>query len=51
MDGDVADLPAICDLAEKYEALVLVDESHATGFTGPAGAAPMSCWASWAVST
>ncbi|MFZ4578049.1 MAG: glycine C-acetyltransferase [Myxococcota bacterium] len=37
MDGDVADLRAICDLAEKYDALVMVDESHATGFFGPTG--------------
>jgi glycine C-acetyltransferase len=37
MDGDIALLPAICDLAEEYAALVLVDESHATGFTGPTG--------------
>jgi len=37
MDGDFADLPSICDLAEKYDAMVLVDESHATGFTGPSG--------------
>src|SRR5204862_2769280 len=32
MDGDVAKLPEICDLAEKYKALVMVDDSHATGF-------------------
>ncbi|MDZ7371266.1 MAG: glycine C-acetyltransferase [candidate division KSB1 bacterium] len=37
MDGDIADLPTICDLAEKYDALVLVDDSHATGFIGPTG--------------
>jgi glycine C-acetyltransferase len=37
MDGDFARLPEICDLAEQHEALVLVDESHATGFTGPTG--------------
>jgi glycine C-acetyltransferase len=37
MDGDVADLKSICDLAEKYDALVLVDDSHATGFFGPTG--------------
>jgi glycine C-acetyltransferase len=37
MDGDVADLRTICDLAEKYDALVMVDESHATGFFGPTG--------------
>jgi len=37
MDGDIANLPAICDLAEKYDALVLVDDSHASGFIGKTG--------------
>jgi glycine C-acetyltransferase len=37
MDGDVAPLREICDLAERYEALVMVDDSHATGFFGPTG--------------
>jgi len=37
MDGDIADLRSICDLAEKYDALVMVDDSHASGFTGPTG--------------
>ncbi len=37
MDGDIADLKSICDLAEKYDALVLVDDSHATGFIGENG--------------
>ena len=37
MDGDIADLASICDLAEKYDALVLVDDSHATGFIGATG--------------
>ena len=37
MDGDVADLKAICDLADQYGALVMVDDSHATGFFGPTG--------------
>ena len=37
MDGDVAKLKEICDLAEKYNALVHVDDSHATGFFGPSG--------------
>jgi glycine C-acetyltransferase len=37
MDGDVARLDLICDLAEKYGALVHVDECHATGFFGPGG--------------
>ncbi len=37
MDGVVANLPAICDLAEKYGALTLVDDSHAVGFMGANG--------------
>lgn len=37
MDGSYAPLPGICDLAEEFEALVLVDDSHATGFVGPGG--------------
>ncbi len=37
MDGIIADLKSICDLADKYNALVLVDDSHATGFTGKHG--------------
>jgi glycine C-acetyltransferase len=37
MDGDVAPLREICDLAERYQALVMVDDSHATGFFGPTG--------------
>jgi len=37
MDGDIARLDEICDLADKYEALVLVDDSHATGYIGPGG--------------
>jgi len=37
MDGYVAKLPQICDLAEKYQAMVMVDDSHATGFFGPTG--------------
>jgi glycine C-acetyltransferase len=37
MDGDVAPLREICDLAERYHALVMVDDSHATGFFGPTG--------------
>ncbi len=37
MDGDVADLAGICDLAERYEAMVMVDDSHATGFVGRTG--------------
>jgi len=38
MDGDVADLPAICDLADPYDAIVIVDEAHGTGVLGPTGA-------------
>jgi len=37
MDGDVARLDEICDLADKYDAMVMVDDSHATGFFGPTG--------------
>jgi glycine C-acetyltransferase len=37
MDGDIAKLSAICDLADKYDALVMVDDSHATGFVGRTG--------------
>ncbi len=37
MDGTVANLPAICDLAEKHGALVMVDDSHAVGFMGRTG--------------
>ena len=38
MDGYLAPLPAICDLAEKYDAIVMVDDSHAVGFMGASGA-------------
>jgi glycine C-acetyltransferase len=37
MDGDIAQLDKICALAEKYDALVMVDDSHATGFIGKTG--------------
>ena len=37
MDGTIANLPAICDLADQYQALVMVDDSHAVGFLGPHG--------------
>ncbi|MCA8982877.1 MAG: glycine C-acetyltransferase [Planctomycetaceae bacterium] len=37
MDGYVANLPAICELADRYDALVMVDDSHAVGFMGPRG--------------
>lgn len=37
MDGYIANLPAICDLADKYDAMVMVDDSHAVGFIGDKG--------------
>lgn len=37
MDGIIANLPAICDLAEEFDALVMVDDSHAVGFMGEGG--------------
>ncbi|HJN76127.1 MAG TPA: glycine C-acetyltransferase [Myxococcota bacterium] len=37
MDGTIANLEGICDLADRYEALVMVDDSHATGFLGKTG--------------
>lgn len=37
MDGSLANLPAICDLADKYQAIVMVDDSHAVGFMGKQG--------------
>lgn len=37
MDGYIANLPAICDLADRYDALVMVDDSHAVGFMGKQG--------------
>jgi glycine C-acetyltransferase len=37
MDGFIANLAGICDLADRYDALVMVDDSHATGFMGPSG--------------
>ncbi|RMD61683.1 MAG: glycine C-acetyltransferase [Alphaproteobacteria bacterium] len=44
MDGIVADLPAICDLAERYGAMVMVDDSHAAGFLGEGGrGTPEAC--------
>src|SRR5689334_869977 len=38
MDGYLAPLPEICELAERYEAMVMVDDSHAVGFVGASGA-------------
>src|ERR1700680_2892484 len=37
MDGTLANLPAICELADRYDALVMVDDSHAVGVMGPRG--------------
>ncbi|HZB40927.1 MAG TPA: glycine C-acetyltransferase [Ilumatobacter sp.] len=37
MDGVIADLAAICELADRYDAMVMVDDSHAVGFVGPGG--------------
>ena len=37
MDGTIANLAAICDLADRYDAMVMVDDSHAVGFVGPRG--------------
>lgn len=37
MDGNVAPLKAICDIADKYNALTFIDECHATGFFGKTG--------------
>ncbi|HKQ68225.1 MAG TPA: glycine C-acetyltransferase [Polyangiaceae bacterium] len=37
MDGHLAKLDAICDLADRHDAMVMVDDSHATGFIGPTG--------------
>ncbi|TVQ82578.1 MAG: glycine C-acetyltransferase [Micavibrio sp.] len=44
MDGIIANLPAICDLAEKYDAMVMVDDSHAVGFVGPGGRGTPEHW-------
>ncbi len=37
MDGDIADLKGLCDVAEKYDAMVMIDDCHATGFVGKTG--------------
>jgi glycine C-acetyltransferase len=44
MDGIVANLPAICDLADKHDALVMVDDSHAVGFIGDHGGGTPDHW-------
>jgi glycine C-acetyltransferase len=37
MDGDYAKLPEICELADRFDALIMIDDCHATGFVGPGG--------------
>lgn len=44
MDGDIAKLRAICDLAEEYHAMVMVDDSHATGYIGKTGRGTPEYW-------
>ncbi|MEM7172419.1 MAG: glycine C-acetyltransferase [Pseudomonadota bacterium] len=44
MDGTIANLPGICDLAEKYDAMVMVDDSHAVGFIGARGRGTPEHW-------
>ena len=44
MDGVIANLPAICDLADEYGAVVMVDDSHAVGFIGPNGGGTPDYW-------
>lgn len=44
MDGIIANLPAICELAEKYNALVMIDDCHATGFLGENGKGTHEYW-------
>jgi glycine C-acetyltransferase len=44
MDGIIANLPVICDLAEEFGAMVMVDDSHAVGFVGPNGAGTPDYW-------
>jgi len=44
MDGDIAKLKEICDLADKYDALVMVDDSHASGFMGKTGRGTHEYW-------
>lgn len=45
MDGYVAPLGEICDLADRHDAMVMVDDSHAVGFTGPGGRGTPNCTA------
>lgn len=44
MDGTLANLPAICELAQKYDAFVMVDDSHAVGFMGECGRGSAEHW-------
>ncbi|MFQ6022849.1 MAG: glycine C-acetyltransferase [Acidiferrobacterales bacterium] len=44
MDGIIADLPTICELAERYHAMVMVDDSHAVGVLGPHGRGTPEHW-------
>ncbi|VAV89661.1 2-amino-3-ketobutyrate coenzyme A ligase [hydrothermal vent metagenome] len=44
MDGIIANLPAICDLAEEFGAMVMVDDSHAVGFVGSNGGGTPDYW-------
>jgi glycine C-acetyltransferase len=44
MDGIIANLPAICDLADEHDAVVMVDDSHAVGFIGPNGGGTPDYW-------
>jgi glycine C-acetyltransferase len=44
MDGIIANLPAICDLAEEHDAMVMVDDSHAVGFIGDHGGGTPEYW-------
>jgi glycine C-acetyltransferase len=37
MDGTIANLPGVCELADRYDAMIMVDDSHATGFVGKTG--------------
>ena len=47
MDGDIARLDEICNLADKYNALLMVDDSHATGFIGKTDVAPSNISTLW----
>ncbi len=44
MDGIIANLPVICDLADEHDALVMVDDSHAVGFVGDSGGGTPDYW-------